>query len=165
MGRARGLRRLLPGLAALVAACGSSSGAGVTDGGASDGTLRDAAEKSDVLMLMSRKDTGATHPKVTCDAGCPKGLVCVEGACQPPQTSCKDDTTCEYDSYCRGGKCVPYGAGMKSDPACTISIAPGTFAPTVFCQYPAAVVDGGVPVADPFPAYVDVQATPERSSC
>ena len=141
--------------------CGSSGNSGAVDGGSPslDGTLGDGHARSDAPVLGSPDTSGGSHPKVTCDAGCPKGLTCVEGVCTPPQATCTADSQCEYDSFCSKGQCVPYSAGgSKNDPSCTLTIPAGVFAPTVFCEFPIA--DGGVPATDPFPGYVDVQATP-----
>ncbi len=84
------------------------------------------------------------------------------GFCEPPQAQCATNADCEYDTYCNtAGQCVPYGSppsNTTSDPSCTLTVPPGVFAPTVFCQFPAE--DGGVPATDPYPSYVDVQATP-----
>jgi hypothetical protein len=138
---------------------GSSSSSGYGDGGsATDGTLSDGRSHSDSPILTS-KDSGPMRGAPMCDAQCPHGLTCVEGSCQPPQPTCTGDSQCEYDSYCSKGQCVPYGSsGTKNDPSCTLTIPPGVFAPAVLCQFPVA--DGGVPASDPFPGYVDVQATP-----
>lgn len=146
-------------LAALVG-CGSSTGSGgFSDSGAStDGTLVDARSDGGIVLMM--RDAGKPAAP-TCDAKCPEGLVCVRGSCEPSQPACKANSDCEDDSYCSEGQCVPYGSHpspMSNDPSCTLTIPPGVFAPNVFCQFPVA--DGGVPASDPFPGYVDVQATP-----
>ncbi len=157
-------------LACLVG-CGSSGGSFAGDGG-TDGTVADGPRAdgplpdgkghthSDVIVLKS-PDAGHMHKTMTCDAQCASGLVCVDGACVPSQPACTTSAGCEYDSYCRDGGCVAYGtppSGVTNDPSCSLSIPAGVFAPTVFCQFPVA--DGGVPASDPFPLYVDVQATP-----
>jgi hypothetical protein len=146
-----------PAALATLAGCGGSGSGSGGDGGSLDGTVADG--QSDALVL---KNADASKPDgaKSCDAQCPQGLVCVAGTCQPPQPTCTTNAACEYDSYCRAGACVPFGSppDAGNDPTCTLTIAPGVFAPTVSCQFPAA--DGGVPASDPFPGYVDVQATP-----
>src|SRR5580692_6999335 len=93
----------------------------------------------------------------TCDAGCPMGTTCDYGVCLPPQAACVTNGDCEDDTYCSNGQCVPYGSApmnMTNDPTCSQAVSPGAFAPTVFCEFATA------PANDPFPTFLDVQATP-----
>jgi hypothetical protein len=142
-------------------ACGSSSSnKGTGNGG--DGGLGD--EGGFNFNPNGDGQIGIPDSTIPCDEECPSGLVCVQGLCEPPQPACATNADCEYDSYCNtAGQCVPYGtppSDTTSDPDCKLSIPPGAFAPTVFCQFPAAAgVDAGG-IADPYPTYVDVQATP-----
>ena len=116
------------------------------------------------LASASATDQAIPDSTIPCDETCPTGLVCVQGQCEPPQPTCATNQDCEYDSYCNAsGQCVPYGSppsNTTNDPNCTLAIAAGAFAPVVFCSFPAQPgVDAGG-IVDPFPTYVDVQATP-----
>lgn len=100
-------------------------------------------------------DASSSGGPMGCDAGCPMGLACDHGMCEPMQPSCVSNGDCEDDTYCLNGTCVPYGyGGVKSDPNCHQSVPPGAFAPIVKCEFSAA------PSGDPFPTFLDVQATP-----
>ncbi len=148
-------------MAAIVVACGSSSNSNNNNGGGGD----DGGSNGDGSLNLGLGDGQAIPDSmIACDETCPTGLTCVQGFCEPPQAQCVSNADCEYDTYCNpAGQCVPYGSppsNTTSDPNCKLSIPPGAFAPTVFCQFPAAAgVDAGG-IVDPFPTYVDVQATP-----
>ncbi len=136
----------------LAAACGDD--AGQTVGGkvpGSGGSPSDAGPDQAIIG-----DTGPGDGSMTCPGGCPEGQVCISGFCVT-QTSCTDDDDCQNDTYCEPNVgCVPWGQppGKDFDPSCQIGLPPGNFAPTVKCEFKEA------PTADPFPAHLDVQATP-----
>ncbi len=142
------------GVAVAIAACGSSNNSGPTgdDGGAGDGSL---ASDGRIDGPMFGTDSGGGPGQNTCDAGCPMGLVCDYGVCEPMQPACVTNADCQDDTYCKGGMCVPYGyGGVTNDPACHQAVAPGQFAPSVVCEFTSA------PNGDPFATFLDVQATP-----
>jgi hypothetical protein len=145
-------------VALVVVACGSSNGDHPGGNGGDGGLGSDGSGTSFGLGDGAITIDGT----ILCDEQCPNGLVCVQGFCEPPQAQCATNADCEYDTYCDlAGQCVPYGSppsNTTSDPNCTLTVPPGVFAPTVFCQFPPA--DGGVAAGDAFPTYVDVQATP-----
>jgi len=138
------------------AACGSSkNNNGFQPGQGDDASMGDDGGSSGSDGPMFGTDGSGGPGQNTCDAGCPMGLKCDQGVCLPPQPSCVTNADCEDDTYCDKGNCVPYGyGGVTSDPNCHQVVAPGAFAPTVLCEFKAA------PTGDPFPDYVDVQATP-----
>lgn len=143
-------------LAAVFAACGSSQNGGFPpiDGGpgAGDSSFNGEGGLSDGPRFGGE---GGGPGQTTCDAACPKGLVCNYGVCEPAQPACVTNADCEDDTYCKGGMCVPYGyGGVTSDPMCHQTVAPGAFAPTVLCEFATA------PAGDPFPQHLDVQGTP-----
>lgn len=146
------------GLAVGFAACGSSNNnngfAGGEDGGPGDSSLAgDSRGSSDGPMFGT--DTGGGPGQNTCDAGCPTGLSCDYGVCEPPQNACVTNADCQDDTYCKNGMCVPYGfGGVTNDPACHQAVAPGEFAPSVLCEFSTA------PTGNPFATFLDVQATP-----
>jgi len=144
------------GLAVGFAACGSSkNNNGFQPGQGDDASMGDDGGSSGSDGPMFGTDGSGGPGQNTCDAGCPMGLKCDQGVCLPPQPSCVTNADCEDDTYCDKGNCVPYGyGGVTSDPNCHQVVAPGAFAPTVLCEFKAA------PTGDPFPDYVDVQATP-----
>lgn len=139
------------------AACGGGGGNdGFTPGG-SDASV-DVAVGADGGSRDGQGfggDSGGGPGQSTCDAGCPTGLSCNSGVCEPPQPSCVTNQDCENDTYCKSGTCTPYGTGgVTNDPNCHQSVPPGAFAPAVVCQFTQA------PASDPFPTLLDVQATP-----
>jgi hypothetical protein len=146
------------GLACAFGACGSSNnsnGFASADGGAGDGTSGDDGSSSGSDGQMFGTDSSGGPGQNTCDAGCPMGLTCDDGVCLPPQSSCVANSGCEDDTYCSKGKCIPYGPGnVTNDPSCKQVTPPGAFAPTVLCEF------SQVPAGDPFPGFLDVQATP-----
>jgi len=100
-------------------------------------------------------DASSSGGQIGCDAGCPMGLTCDHGMCEPMQPTCVSNGDCEDDTYCLSGTCVPFGfGGVKNDPNCHQSVPPGAFAPVVKCEFAQA------PSGDPFPQFLDVQATP-----
>ena len=144
------------GLGVAFAACGSSGGAAFSaDGGPglADGSrVTDGRAGSDGPTFGGE---GGGPGQNTCDAGCPSGLTCDFGVCEPMQPGCVTNADCQDDTYCKGGVCVPYGyGGVTNDPSCHQSVPPGAFAPTVLCEFSTA------PAGDPFPQHLDVQATP-----
>src|SRR5689334_22891132 len=83
-----------------------------------------------------------------------QGQICSHGVCVPGQ-QCATDNNCENDTYCKDGQCVPWDdANPKHDPTCVYITAAGILSPRVRCEFSKA------PDNDPFPAHVDVQATP-----
>ena len=143
------------GLAVGFAACGSSkNNNGFQPGQGDDASVTDDGGPGSDGNMFGTDGSGGPGQN-TCDAGCPMGLKCDQGVCLPQQPSCVTNTDCEDDTYCDKGSCVPYGfGGVTSDPNCKQVTAPGAFAPTVLCEFKAA------PTGDPFPDYLDVQATP-----
>jgi hypothetical protein len=135
-------------------ACGSSNNSGgfPADGGPGDDGSLGPDARSDAPMFGT---DGSKPGQDTCDAGCPTGLVCDYGVCEPTQPACVSNADCQDDTYCLTGMCVPYGyGGVKNDPGCHQAVAAGEFAPTVLCEFATA------PTGDPFPDFLDVQATP-----
>jgi hypothetical protein len=144
------------GFAVAFAACGSSNNNSFPiggDGGPGEGSVvTDGRAGSDGPTFGT---DGSSPGQNTCDAGCPNGLTCDFGVCEPMQPACVTNSDCEDDTYCKSGMCVPYGyGGVTNDPSCKQSVPPGAFAPTVLCQFIAA------PAGDAFPDFLDVQATP-----
>ena len=132
---------------------GGKDGSGFgPDGGPSDGSQLDGAGSSS--GGFGGDDSGGGPGQSTCVAGCPMGLVCNDGICDPVQPMCVDNSSCEDDEYCLSGVCVPYGGNHVSDPMCQQVSPAGIFAPVVLCEFTSA------PTGDPFPTLLDVQATP-----
>jgi hypothetical protein len=145
------------GLAVGFVACGSSNNGSGGFGSGDDGGTTDGSVPLDARFdgPMFGTDTGGGPGQNTCDAGCPTGLVCDYGVCEPKQPACVTNESCEDDTYCHNGACVPYGyGGVTSDPGCHQAVAAGQFAPSVLCEFSAA------PAGDAFPTFLDVQATP-----
>jgi hypothetical protein len=142
------------GAAVAFVACGSNGNrSGFAPDAGGDGTSGDDGSQSGDGPSLNN-DSGGPGQN-TCDAGCPKGLSCDFGVCEPTQPACVTNSDCEDDTYCLSGKCVPYGyGGVKNDPGCHQVVPAGVFAPTVLCEFATA------PANDPFPEYLDVQATP-----
>jgi hypothetical protein len=138
------------------AACGSSNSSNgfAPDGGGDDGSL--GSDGHGFVDGPTFGTDGSGGPgQNTCDAGCPMGLVCDFGVCEPMQPACVTNADCEDDTYCKGGMCVPYGyGGVTNDTGCHQAVAAGEFAPSVLCEFTQA------PNGDPFPDFLDVQATP-----
>lgn len=130
------------------AAGGASGSAGQAGSGASSGF-------GGTLGIGGTSSGGSAGSGNDCPGGCPDGQVCSNGVCVTV-ASCSDDNDCQNDTYCAAEGCVPWGtpAGTDNDDTCQIAIPPGNFAPTLKCEFKEA------PPGDPFPAYVDVQATP-----
>ncbi len=135
-----------------VVSCGSS-GASTFDGGPPDGSGHNDATTDSGLHFGN--DTGSNQ--ATCEAGCPAGTTCNHGVCEPKQPACVTNADCEDDTYCEKNQCVPYGSApghKKNDPACQSIPPAGVFAPVLYCEFAQA------PAGDPFPEFLDVQATP-----
>ncbi len=50
---------------------------------------------------------------------CPAGQACYQGKCVPDRGPCSAAGKCQNDSFCHGGRCVPFGPSTKqSDPTC-----------------------------------------------
>jgi hypothetical protein len=145
--------------ALVVAACGKSNSDHAGGGGGDDGGVGTGDGSNTQFGVGDGAIT--IDGTIACEEQCPSGLVCVQGFCEPPQPQCVSNANCEYDSYCNSaGQCVPYGSPPSdtgNDPNCTLTVPAGVFAPAVFCEFPAAT---GVPATDPYPTFVDVQATP-----
>jgi hypothetical protein len=77
-------------------------------------------------------------------------LICIA------DVTCKDDDGCSGDTYCQGGRCIPYGKGPRSDRDlnCARAIPVGLVAPRISCEWlgPAA--------GDAFPNHKQVLSTP-----
>jgi hypothetical protein len=161
----RSSRRLLVAgsLAVVVVAfgaCGGGGGGGASGapGGSSGGGEGGALGEGGGHTFGDDGPVG--NPSTTCDAGCPMGTTCDFGVCLPPQPTCVTNADCEYDTYCQVRRSASPTARRRRTRrtirTCTLrTVPPGAFAPTVFCEFPAAA-----PAGDPFPTYVDVQATP-----
>lgn len=153
-------KRLVLGLGvsafALAQACSCSdegeSASNVPSSGGTGGTIgKDASQ--DTLIFP---DGNGGEASTTCPGGCPEGQICISGFCVT-QTACNDDDDCQNDTYCEPGVgCVPWGTppGKDHDPNCQVGLPPGNFAPSIKCEFSTA------PAGDPFPAHLDVQATP-----
>ncbi len=92
----------------------------------------------------------------SCNASCMAPLVCRFDQCIEPPPACAGDDTCEDDSYCEAGECIPYGVGPRGafDPACKRLQVLGLFAPRPQCEWKAP------PAGDPYPAHMNVLVTP-----
>jgi hypothetical protein len=138
-----------------VLSCGTGASNSLDGGPGLDATRRtDGAADSGVHF---GNGDGSSGGQASCEAGCPMGTSCNHGICAPHQPSCVTNAGCEYDSYCDGNHCIPYGSppsDKKNDPGCESIPPSGVFAPKVFCEFAKA------PAADPFPQHLDVQATP-----
>ncbi|HEU0034347.1 MAG TPA: VCBS repeat-containing protein [Kofleriaceae bacterium] len=97
-----------------------------------------------------------------CVPACTDDLVCRYETCVPPPTPCSSNLDCPGDQYCDvpNMECLPWGVGPggANDPACTREPVPGVFFPNAQCEWL------GPPVGDPFPAHVNVLATPMVAS-
>ncbi|HZS39695.1 MAG TPA: VCBS repeat-containing protein [Polyangia bacterium] len=92
-----------------------------------------------------------------CDpTNCPAPKVCLFNACLDPPPGCTDDSTCENDSYCNMGQCIPYGLGPRGpfDPNCQRLQAIGLLAPKTKCEWT------GPAAGDLFPNHHNVLTTP-----
>jgi len=104
-------------------------------------------------------DLGYCASGVVCGAPpecCHTGDICIYGVCAWDQGPCKSDTDCLNDSYCLGGKCVPWGHGPRGDrnKACTHLSPIGQFSPARQCSWTAP------PAGDKFPKHINVLGTP-----
>lgn len=93
-----------------------------------------------------------------CSPECGDGAVCRYDACVPEPTACANNLECSGDRYCDVGarECLPWGVGPGGDhdAACLRRPAPGVFFPQTQCEWL------GPPAGDPYPAHVNVLATP-----
>ena len=135
-------RLLVAGSLAIVVVAFGACGGGGGNGAGSSGTNPGSDSGLDGEGGHSFGDDGPVgNPTPTCDAGCPNGTTCDFGVCLPPQPTCVTNGDCEDDTYCQSSQCVPYGSppsSTKNDPACSQSVPPGAFAPTVLCEFDAA---------------------------
>ena len=108
-----------------------------------------------VYGLLAACHSGS--PDQACSPACGDGLVCRYATCVAP-IACAANTECPGDQYCEvnAGECLPWGVGPggTSDRSCAGTPAPGAFFPAVQCAWQ------GPPVGDPYPAHVNVLATP-----
>jgi len=143
---------------ALLAGCGGGdSTATPPPGGSHDGGFDGSADAfDDAVQPLNPFDGAAGEGGNDCPGGCEEGEICSHGQCVT-NTDCQTDNDCSNDTYCETGVgCVPWGTppSKTHDPACVYLIAPGQFAPRTRCEFSSA------PANDPFPAHLDVQATP-----
>ena len=136
------------------------TGDAATDGGDDyDGDIHDGGETDSTVEQDADTDGGIEcGPEETpCgDICCEEGEICHEGDCILDQGECEDDRTCQNDTYCHNGVCIPYGTGPRGpfNPECTrVSIA-GLFQPTLQCAWT------GPPADDPYPSHMQVLSTP-----
>ncbi len=131
----------LLGLVVLLApfGCDSSPGSGGGDGGGGGGD-----------GMMSGADGG------DCAPGCPALQVCRFNSCIDPPAACTTDGTCEDDSYCEMGECIPYGIGPRGpfNTQCKRLQVLGLFEPKPQCEWT------GPPASDPYPDHKNVLSTP-----
>ena len=150
-------RSLLPLLAMLGAgatttACGggddTTTGGGNSGAGGSTTTATGGGGQGGGLTV------GNGGGSVECTTPCETGQICSHGVCVPGQT-CQSDDDCDNDTYCKEGQCTPWeGSDPEHDPSCLYVTAAGILSPKTRCELSKA------PDGDPFPAHVDVQATP-----
>lgn len=126
---------------------GSTSGTGAGGSGTTTTTSGTGASGGGLLG-------GSGGGSSTCSPPCEKGQVCSHGVCVTGQT-CTTDNDCDNDTFCQEGQCVPWeGHDPGHDPTCIYVTAAGVLSPRTRCEFSKA------PDGDPFPAHVDVQATP-----
>ena len=93
-----------------------------------------------------------------CDPACEAGTVCRYDVCVAQPTPCTTNADCPGDKYCDAPnmECLPWGVGPggASDPECKRDPVPGVFFPGAQCEWL------GPPAGDPFPAHINVLATP-----
>jgi hypothetical protein len=65
---------------------------------------------------------------------------CWRGACIRDAGTCAAGETCQDDSFCVEGVCVPFGTDPvgATDEDCRLTVSPSGFAPVVQCEYTAA---------------------------
>ncbi len=138
------------GLAGALAGCGdggSNTGGGGSGASITTGT-NSGGEGGGIATI------GAGGGSVECTTPCEKGEICSHGVCVPGQT-CQTDNDCDNDTTCKNGQCAPWeGETPQHDPECVYVTAAGVLSPKTRCEFATA------PNMDPFPAHVDVQATP-----
>jgi hypothetical protein len=98
----------------------------------------------------------------TCTPQCTDGFECLYDVCVETPTPCTTNVDCAGDRYCDLSKnvCLPWGVGPggHNDPMCKRDPVPGVFFPGAQCEWV------GPPAGDPFPAHVNVLATPMVAS-
>lgn len=138
------------GAAAALTACGDGTvtTTGGTGGGGSGTTGTSSGGDGGGISV------GSGGGSVECTVPCEAGQICSHGTCVPGQ-ACGDDNDCDNDTFCKDGQCTPWDLGdPKHDPTCVYVTAAGVLSPKTRCEFSTA------PDGDPFPAHVDVQATP-----
>jgi hypothetical protein len=82
---------------------------------------------------------------------CPAGALCYKGACVPDRGPCTSDDDCQDDSFCDGGRCIPYGPRTRmNDPTCKGGgfTAEKFDAPVIRCEWTRSPVIMSPVVAD-----------------
>jgi len=91
------------------------------------------------------------------DVCCEEGKFCALGeSCAVEQAACASNDDCWFDSYCDGGKCIPYGLPPTKDrdETCELEVSVDAILPDVQCRWT------GPPPGDPSPNHVHVMSTP-----
>ena len=134
----------------LLVACGGGSGSNSSVGAGGSATTTTGGGGATGGGLLGGTGGGSSE----CSPACADGQICSHGVCVPGQT-CATDNDCDNDTFCQEGQCVPWdGQDPAHDPTCIYVTAAGVLSPRTRCEFSKA------PDGDPFPAHVDVQATP-----
>lgn len=91
------------------------------------------------------------------DVCCDEGKFCALGStCAVDQGACTGPDDCWFDSYCDGGKCIPYGLppDKDRDTTCELQASVDAILPDVQCRWT------GPPMGDAHPNHVHVMSTP-----
>lgn len=131
--------------------CGGEPPGDKKDGGSSTNADADGLDFADTGPKLTDGGTEACG-----SATCALPMVCRFDTCVPAPAGCATDATCENDTYCEAGECIPYGVGPRAsfDPECKRLVVLGVFAPRAQCEWAAP------PSGDPYPDHRNVLATP-----